>query len=148
MTPSPSELLAYHFLKSVGYYGTFVSVLAIPTAFVMWACIGFLGWYGGLKMTKRTWVATWGITAMADLGVTLLGIMSISTGGPNAVASVPNEGSSENGQAGHQRHDNVGNATRSEDGQAAYQRHDYATALQVWRPQADHGMFGANTTLA
>jgi uncharacterized protein len=33
----------------------------------------------------------------------------------------------------------VANAGPFEDGQAAYQRQDYATALQVWRPLADHG---------
>ncbi len=35
-----------------------------------------------------------------------------------------------------------------EDGQAAYQRHDYATALQVWRPLADHGDANAQAYLA
>jgi hypothetical protein len=34
-----------------------------------------------------------------------------------------------------------------EDGQAAYQRHDYATALQVWRPLADHGDANAQNKL-
>ncbi len=51
-------------------------------------------------------------------------LVSISASGPSAVASVANEGPSENGQAAYQRHDNVGNASPSEDGQAAYQRHD------------------------
>jgi TPR repeat protein len=139
MTPPLSEWLAYHLIKSVGYYGAWALFLAIPTAFVMWGCIGFLGWYGGLRMTKRTRAATWGITAMAGLGVTLLGIMSISTGGPSAVANVRNEGPSENGQAAYQQHDNVGHAIPLEDGDAAYQRHDYPTALQVWRPLADRG---------
>ena len=130
MTPSLSEWLAYHFLKSVGFYGGFVSVLAIPTAFVMWACIGFLGWYGGLKMSKRTWVATWVVTTMAGVGIIL-----IAATWPTPVASVANVGPPEgDGQAAYERHDNVG-----QDGLAAYQRHDYATALQVLRPLADHG---------
>ena len=34
-----------------------------------------------------------------------------------------------------------------EDGQAAYNRHDYATALQVWRPLADHGNAKAQNKL-
>jgi TPR repeat protein len=34
-----------------------------------------------------------------------------------------------------------------EDGQAAYDRHDYATALQVWRPLADHGDASAQNKL-
>ncbi len=38
-------------------------------------------------------------------------------------------------------------AGQFEDGQAAYQRQDYATALQVWRPLADHGDTNAQNKL-
>ena len=34
-----------------------------------------------------------------------------------------------------------------EDGLAAYQRGDYATALQLWRPLAEHGDVDVQTTL-
>ncbi len=149
MRPPLAEWLAYHLAKSVGYCGAWALLLAIPTAFVMWGCIGFLGWYGELKMTKRTWAATWGVTVVAALGVTLLGIMSISAGGPRAVASVANEAPSENGQADYKRHSNVDNADPSEEtkavadpyheGRAAIQRQDYATAFQLFQQLAERG---------
>jgi uncharacterized protein len=41
----------------------------------------------------------------------------------------------------------VADAGPFEDGKAAYQQHDYATALQDWRPLADHGDAKAQNNL-
>ncbi len=136
MTPPLSEWLAYHILKSVGYYGAWALLLAIPTAFVIWGCVGFLHRFGELKMTKRTWAATCCITAMAGAGITLL----IAASWPTAAHRGTNAGPSEEGQGAYQWH-------TYEEGYAAYLRHDYATALQVWQPLADQGNTAAQAGL-